>query len=146
MGFYTLLIKTVVRVVWPWILANVWPIIQSLIINIIAELLSGLVQKIRDFYGSKSKARSDQAEENAKSAESASDDEVSRAVAAVWREVAEHYRQDLEDMDKKVKALEEEAKKEASDKIGALKPVLSIDSEKPSLSIGESSHSLPIIK
>lgn len=153
MGIFAPIIKIVVTIVWPWILSNVWPILQKQIVNVSIIVIDWLVKKIKDYFSSKSEARAEQAEEKAESAtrnaENSADDQEAenyRKEAAVWKQVAEQYRQDLEESKRKISEYETEAKSNIKDKIKELKPNLSSDSGTLNLSVNGSSHNLPKIQ
>jgi len=153
LGIFSSIIETIVKIVWPWIIENVWPVIQQQVISIFIEALGWLTKQIKKLFGSKSKERAEQAEEKAESAEqkakSTSNEQEAnsyRAEAAVWREVAEQYRQDLEDMKQKITELEAEAKSDTKNKIKKLNPSLDLSSKAPSLSLDGATYQLPKIK
>jgi len=153
LGIFSSIIEIIVETVWPWIIKNVWPIIQQQVISMFAEALGWLTKKIKKLFSSKSKERAKEAEEKAEFAEKKSENasnekeaDTYRAEAAVWREVAEQYRQDLEDMKQKITELETKAKSNTKNEIEALNPSLNLGSKLPNLSIGGATHQLPKIK
>lgn len=112
-----LIIKKIVQVVWPWVVKNIWPIVQQYLIKLCAEGIAWLVQSIKDILKERSKQRADEANFNAKEAESkASKSEADskeyhayKAEAEVWRKVAEQYEKDIEEVKSKVSNLEAES-------------------------------------
>ena len=100
---YKQLIKWFVKVVWPWIVINIWPLVEEKINEIFKEVAAAIERRLNEWFESRNRAKADTAQKKAEEAEarsnSASSDaeaEKQRAVAEVWRQVAEQFRQENE--------------------------------------------------
>ncbi|MGZ4857392.1 MAG: hypothetical protein ACXVZU_03390 [Methanobacteriaceae archaeon] len=136
--------------IWPWIKEQVWPIIQTKILEEIAVSFPWFIQKIKDIFSQNSKEREHEARENAQAAEEKTkktSDEVEIAElkkeAEIWRKVAEQYKKDLEDIKSKVTEVETEALEEIKEEVLKNDPDINFDNGSATLSIGGSNISLP---
>jgi hypothetical protein len=129
-------IKKALEVVWPWIVENIWPVIQSQFITIFISSFGWFIEKIKELVKTKNEGRAKEAEENAVAAEKKADTETDesviygyRAEADVWRKVAEQYKEDLAELSMRVTELEEKTKKDLNDGIQESTP--EVNFEKP---------------
>ena len=121
---YKQLVKWFVKVMWPWIVANIWPDLEQKIVEIFNKVATTFLERLDEWLKSRNRANAENAQKKAEEAESrsrsASSDaeaEKQRAVAEVWRQVAEQFRQENEAL--KVE-LDEVTRKSASDFRSAL--------------------------
>lgn len=87
----------------PWVVKNIWPILQQEIIGIFKKVVSNFEESLDEWLVNRSRAKADAAQKKAEEAEvkskSASSDaeaERQRALAEVWRQIAEQFRQENE--------------------------------------------------
>ena len=100
---YKQFVKLIVKVVWPWIVKTIWPILQEMIIEIFIKVSVTYQGKLVEWFESRNLTNADnalikayEAEAISKSATNNADAEKQRAVAEVWRQVAEQFRQENE--------------------------------------------------
>ena len=146
------LIGFIVKVFWPWFVQHVWPIIQSFVLQIIADSITALGKKIKDFVGSRSHRREEYAKKRAEDADraasvaiDAAEKEKQEAIASVWREVAEQFRSENEILRSQITELLSRSEQTLEDDIRSMKLKLTNLENDPSLSIGETSLPLPQI-
>lgn len=99
-----------------WFLKVAWPHIRKLIRLVIEEVIKWLVKRFRSFLDSQNRQQEQKAKEKEKgyqkkAEESSNAEEAAKyeAIAKVWREVAEMYRQQNEDLQNRLSVLEQEA-------------------------------------
>jgi hypothetical protein len=103
---------------WPWFKEFVWPEIKDVMIKNILLIINELFSRLRDLFNGKKKnedhfrKRADEADKKANSANSDSEREKFKAMAQVWREVAETLRQENEIIRCKLEDLEKIVTKE----------------------------------
>jgi len=100
---YKQLVKWFVMFVWPWIVNNIWPLLEEKINELFMKVAADFERRLIEWLESRNRAKADtaqkKAEEAAARSNSASNDaeaEKQRAVAEVWRQVAEQFRQENE--------------------------------------------------
>ena len=151
MNIWNQIVKWLTKVFWPWFVKDVWPCIKKRMIEIITSLFDHLQDEIKDFMSSKSKDREEnakqkakEAEQKASSAKNAADSEKYRTSAKIWRKVAETYKKDNEELKQKIETLLNKTKKEIKSEIGALDIHANFSGEDTHLTIGNTSHMLPL--
>ncbi len=102
-SIYKQLVKWFVKVVWPWIEKNIWPILQHMIIEIFTMVASNFEERLGEWLENRNRAKADIAQNNAeeaeaksKSASSNAEAEKQQALAEVWHQIAEQFRQENE--------------------------------------------------
>ena len=100
---YQQLLRWFVKQGWPWIVENVWPAIQKMIIETFVLVVENLKNTIFEWFSEQKRNQEEaarrKAEEATRKAEAAQDKaeaEKNRAIAEVWREVAEGFRRENE--------------------------------------------------
>lgn len=141
------------KVIWPWIIANVWPIIQQYLIQLAAEAVRWVMMQAKDWVvgtfnnrGKQAEAKVEEEERRAEEHEEGSPDwREHKARADVWRNVAEQYRQDNEGLKKKLEEVEAEAVRDIHEDVKELTPDLDITGKTPTVKVKGTVHSLPTI-
>jgi len=106
---------------------------------------------VKNLLSEKANERAKEAKENARKAEEdasgsefdSRDYHVNKIKAEIWREVAEHYENDIEELKKKVSDMENQSAKNVEDSINEFIPEVETSSEAPALKIGNVTHRLP---
>lgn len=152
MSVYAPALEWAIKIFWPWILQNVWPAIQKMLVDLIVSLVRRLIGKINETFSDTGKKRAKQAKEKAQFAEdlaaSASDKDqadIHLARAAIWREVEQQYKSDMEKMNKRISDLEATSLREAHKEVQSLSPELDVGSTQPTLIVGTHTRKLPEI-
>jgi hypothetical protein len=108
-----------VNLVWPWIVKNIWPELEKIVVAafilVFATFKDSVVKWFVNLKSPQEQAarkKAAEAEQMAKNSQSEAESEKYAAVAQVWREVAEQFRQENELLQAK---LDDAAKKAASD-------------------------------
>lgn len=147
-------IEMLTKIIWPWIKVNVWPIIQAKLIDVVVELVGWAFQQIKDLLTSNNHNRYTEAKKKEEAAQKRAESTVdpvaaseANAEARIWREVAEQYRRDNEDLKEKLAKLESESIRDATREISEITPELHELSsvEGPKLRIASEVYSLPRI-
>lgn len=142
-----------IRVIWPWIVAYVWPILQQYIIQLLVESIDWLIQQAKDWIAGTNDKRAreatkkaEEAEQKAEEAFEGSDEyHAEKARANVWREVAEQYRRDNEELKAQLSKVATEAKSDVESDVAELTPELTIDGGKATLKVKGVEHTIPAI-
>ena len=124
---YRQLVKWFVNAVWPWVVENIWPEIHKLLTGIFVQVLDRLRSAFFEWFNNRQKNQEEtarkeaaQAEEMAHNSASASEAEKHRAVAQVWRQVAEQFRQQNEELKAKLSEVLDGAKANFNGKLDAM--------------------------
>ena len=123
---YRQLVKWFVTSVWPWIVENIWPAIRIMLIDIFAQVLNRIRSAFFEWFNrrkNKEEAASKEAAEAEKMAQraaTASEAEKHRAVAQVWRQVAEQFRQQNEELKAKLSEVLDGAKADFCGELDAM--------------------------
>lgn len=145
-----MIIKKLSEVFWPWVVKNIWPLVQQYIIQLAAEALAWLALRIKDLFNDKSNERAEQAKANSETAEqkaaeagnNSNEYHAYKAEAEVWRKVAEQYKKDIEDLTQKVTALENESIEEFKEDIHEFTPEVATSEQSATVKIGNTTHQL----
>ena len=120
MSIKSKIFKWLGSVVWPWFEENVWPTIKEHVWELIEFLLVTLKGKIKDYVSKRSEMRETEAAERARDAEKLAESADSQperekweAISAVWREVANTFREENEALNKRIEELTTETNSEA---------------------------------
>ncbi|MDM8542241.1 hypothetical protein QUF90_14260 [Desulfococcaceae bacterium HSG9] len=150
MGIWQWIKDVTVKVFWPWFKEVAWPFIRQHLKDIIVFVLDLFKEKLKKWMSQQAKDKEDRANQKAedyeKKANASNDDREAEKfgdIAKVWREVAEQFRQENETLKRKIDELSREVKEEAFKKTNSLEIDLDFSDEKPILSIGHSTYSLP---
>ena len=129
---------------WPWFLKEVWPLIQNYVIELLRDLAKNLIHKIKEWLESRNKQRDEtisskisEAEEKAANSKDQVEIEKQIAIARVWREVAEMFRIENEELHNKLEQYQKESLDNVINKFIDTELELEEKDNKLSLSIGE---------
>jgi phage-related tail protein len=124
---YKQLVKWFLRTVWPWFIENIWPEIQKHILDIFGHAARSAKDAACEWINKRKRAQEEgaqrkaaEAEQRAKDAHSESEADKHRAVAQVWREVAEQLRQENEDLKAKLDEILKQSMSDVSNEITAM--------------------------
>jgi hypothetical protein len=124
-------IDSIIKRVWPWFLEYIWPIIREYVRELVESLLRDLQERIRSWFAARSQLREEHATRQASDAEgcagqatNVSDRERFEAIAKVWREVAEMFREENERLQSKVDELVRDAGAQAARQMADAEPTL----------------------
>ena len=122
-------INLIVKRLWPWFLKHVWPHIRQFILELIGTILLALVESIKAWYNRRSQQRERnatrrgrEAKRSAGQASDASEQLRQEAIAGVWRDVAEEFRQDNEELTAKLDELLAKANADAVRRLSESEP------------------------
>lgn len=94
---------------WPWIARELGPILLEQIRERFERVIQALLKKLDEWFDQRTNANAEAADKRAAASEEAamgaatdSEAEKHRAVAQVWREVAEQFRRENEELKKKL--------------------------------------------
>jgi len=145
-------IKFILEKFWPWFKEFAWPYIKEHVEDLISLATGMMKERFKEFFKEKSEARQDEASQKAQEAEKHANDssniheaEKYRALAQVWREVAEKYRRDYEDVKRKLDEVEAEAKMKSAAMVDKMDLDVDFSKEKPVLKIGKEIKYLPTL-
>lgn len=143
-------LKFIVSKLWPWFLAYIWPSIHREIVDVIVSLLKRFVEYLRDYseerFAKRSRdaeSKSSEAEELAKNASTPEERERHEAIARVWREVAEQFREENELLKKKLSELQDVEKQRSLDALESISPSLEQNGEHLYLVIQDKREKIP---
>jgi hypothetical protein len=121
----------------PWFSEAVWPLLQAAVLDIIKDWL----EKLRKFLTSRDKRgeggarnRAAEAEQKAKAASSRAEVEKYEAIAAVWRQVADEYRQKNEELERYIETFLKDSGRLVRRQMDRLKP--NVEAKQSTLEIG----------
>lgn len=151
MNIWKQIVKWLSVIFWPWFVKHAWPFIKKHVVEIITYLFDEVKDNIKDYMSKKSndrvekmKLKAKEAEQKANIAKNTTDSEKYRAVAQVWREVAEMLRKDNEEQKLKIDELLTQTKNKAQSEIGILDISANFSEKDTLLTIGEKTHLLPL--
>jgi phage terminase Nu1 subunit (DNA packaging protein) len=143
-------LKLLLRTVWPWVIAAVWPHVRAWLEREMSALLLRLMDKVRGKVATRLDRRGEDALTRAKAAEAqvaqaGSDEERVRleATARVWREVAEQFRQENEALRAQVDELTQGSLTETRERLAEATPTLEDVDGRPHLRVGGERTALP---
>lgn len=109
-------LKLFVASVWPWVVKNVWPAVRGRVSSIFEQVMEDIEKAFREWFAVR-QSRQRAAETNAADAEhkaresvTEADEQEQRAIARVWRQVAEDFRKENEELTAKLRELLAQAK------------------------------------
>lgn len=143
-------LELLITYVWPWIRDHILPEIRDAMNDIgkaagvrMREFLDWVLGRLSRDQQDYANAKAEAADANAKAAASDAEREKHEAVAKVWREVAERFRQDNEALRAKFEEFAAREEQKMHDDINAMKPDMDTSSGKPELVIGTTRTTLP---
>ncbi len=140
----------VLKTFWPWFLKHIWPLIVKHVLKELAFALQTLSKKLRGSIDRRLRSREEQALARATAADEAAKVSSTKearseaeAIARVWREVAEQFRQENEVLKAKLDQSASKAYESARAGIENGEPVLAQLDGQPMLAIGGQTNVLP---
>ena len=152
-----MIVKSVLKLVWRFLKDEIWPHFWPIVKEQIAELIKSvfcwlktqMVKKVDQATKERENEASRQASEEehkAKAAKTHAEAEKHWAIAKVWREVAENFRRDNEELKTQLENLITDSHDELQGRLERINPELELeDPNKPKLRLGESTHILPAL-
>ena len=141
-----------VKSFWPWFVKNVWPLIREYVIAESVAALKAMVKALKESFNRRMKSRQEEAIKKATVAEqlaSTSGTEAERreheAVARVWREVAEQFRQENESLKAKLGEVTQRAEQAMKANVALADPQISEIGSSPVLVLGGNETHLPAL-
>jgi valyl-tRNA synthetase len=135
---------------WPWFKDYIWPHLREHLLEMVSWTFSRLKEKIKEYLEERSSQRQEEAtqralkaEESARNATNDAERQKHEALASVWREVAEQFREENELLKTKVQELTSAAELELVESARKNAPNVDTSSDTPVLVIGEKRTSLP---
>ena len=145
-------VKFLLKVVWPWFEKHVWPIVQDFILGLVTDALRKLRDRFTTATQTRMQSREEQAEAKASEAEqagrasqSAEEREKQAAIAQVWRQVAEQFRQENEDLRRQVADLTETQERELTAEVLGSEPRLDTSGTGLTVQIGSTKGAVPAL-
>lgn len=124
---YRQLVKWFIGTVWPWFVVTIWPEIQKELLEIFKGVRETAGNAFREWMDNRGKQRAEAAAKSAMDAEAAArnattvaEAEKQRAIAAVWRQVAEQFRQENEELKAKLAEMLDRATSEFQGGLNAM--------------------------
>lgn len=143
--------KFLKKVFWPWFRKQVWPLIREAVADIALQAITLFVDRVQQAASDVFESRRSRAAENAAAAAakaeastSPSEDEKYRAIAQVWREVAEMHRIDKEELEQKLEQLMSESSTSVRDAYDALEPSADFSESSAVIAIASRQQALPL--
>ena len=140
------------KVVWPWFEKHVWPIVQDFIVELGADALRKLRDRFTTATQTRMQSRAEQAEAKASEAEqagrasqSAEEREKQAAIAQVWRQVAEQFRRENEDLRQQFADLTETQERELTAEVLGSEPRLDTSGTGLTVQIGSTKGAVPAL-
>jgi hypothetical protein len=119
--------KWFIEVFWPWFKKEIWPKVEKYIIEIVISFIVETFNKILAWLKNSRKTNEDiinnkinEAEKKASESKEQSEIDKQRAIANVWREVAEMFRKENEELSNKIKEIEINAKESIKNKLNKI--------------------------
>jgi hypothetical protein len=151
MSFLNSVIDFIVKTFWPWFLKYAWPIIKEYVLDIVKTIFAELTEKLKKMFSEQGKQGAASADGNAAAAQakayvapSAAEKDKWEAIAAVWRDAANMFREENEQLKKRVEAAIAQAESTAEEKIQTIDLSMHSTSGTPVLTLGHQSTALPI--
>ena len=145
-------VKFVTKILWPWFLKNIWPLITTALIDFLAKRIRDFAQRAEAAAQSSYEATTAKAQQSASEAErlaaeavTGAEREKQEAIAQVWRTVAEQFRADNEQLRQQLSALATSQQDASEIEMQAITPLLDNDGSQVFLSIGRSRTALPAL-
>jgi len=144
--------RLVFEFVWPWVVENIWPILQAHVIDLLLKGLRTLSESIfhevkhrDDASSTEAEEKADAAERSAKLADTEAERDKQESIAKIWREVAEKYRVDNEELRRKIEDIATRKQHDLCTDIRSSSPSLEQRNEVLVLTLNGKSTSLPAL-
>jgi len=144
--------KWVAKTFWPWFKKYVWPILRQYVLDVVKWSLEKLRRTAQEWADSRAKARAEEATKRATEAENAATSAASdaerekhEAVARVWHEVAEQFRQENEALKAKIAEMTAAAESDIAQRTRDTEPSIDFTGDTPVLAIGDAQTPLPAL-
>jgi len=151
MPFLNTVIDFLVKKFWPWFLKYVWPLIRGHILDILKNIFTELKEKLKKMFSERGKQEVASADGNAATAQakanaatSAAEKDKWEAIAAVWREAANMFREENEQLKRKLEEAVARAERTAEERIQSIDLSMHSTSGTPILTLGHQTKALPI--
>ena len=142
----------VIEFVWPWVRENIWPIIQEHVIGLVKIGLRSLSESIfheakhgADAGSAEAEVKAVAAERSAKLADTEAERDKQESIAKIWREVAEKYRADNEELSRKIEKITTRKQHDLCTDIRSSSPSIEQSNEVLVLTLNGKSTSLPAL-
>lgn len=145
-------VKFVTKIFWPWFLKNIWPLIATALIAFLTKAIQAFADSAGSAVQSRYDSRAATAQQSASEAESLAaqattdaEREKQKAIADVWRTVAEQFRADNEQLRQQLSQLATVRQEASEAEMLSITPVLDSDGSEISFSIGGTRTVLPAL-
>lgn len=145
------LINLIINKFWPWFVKYIWPLIKDYVIEVLKTIFSQLAERIKNIFSEKGIQAAASAEENAAAAQakaatasSGTEKDKWEAIAAVWRDAANMFREENDQLKRKLEEAISEAQDKSKEQIQGLDVSIKSMSGTPMLTVGNHSTPLPI--
>lgn len=142
----------ILKTFWPWFVKNVWPLIVKHMLKEIAAAIQSLTKSLKASIDRRMKTREDEAlrraataEASAKLATTEAARAESEAIARVWREVAEQFRQENDALKSKLGQVTSKVVESAQSGVAVAAPALVELGGETTLVIAGESSTLPAL-
>lgn len=146
------ILKFFAKKLWPWFKDYIWPLLREHVLEIVSWVFAKLKERFEEYFEGRStqrqeeaKQKAQKAEENARNAIDDTERKTYEAVARIWREVAEQFREENESLKAKVHELTSVAEAEIVQRTRDSDPTVDTSSNTPVLVLGEKRTSLPAL-
>ena len=150
MTVWTQIAKWFTKIFMPWFIKHAWPVIKDHIVGIFVFILKTLKDKVTEFISRKSaenketaKQHAEDAENKAKNAASNTEKEKLEAIAIIWREVADMFRRENEELKERIDSIVFDSEKEVCEQMNNLDLSMDLSKDGTLLTIGGTSKQLP---
>lgn len=144
-------IDFIVKTFWPWFMKYAWPLIKDYVLDILKTIFSELTKRVKKIFSEMSNQSAATADGNSAAAKAKADASTSaeekekwEAIAAVWRDAANMFREENEQLKKKLEEAISSSQDAAEEQIGSINPSMHSTSGTPLLTLGQQSTALPI--
>jgi hypothetical protein len=151
MPFLNTLIDFLVKKFWPWFMKYVWPLIREHILDILKNIFAELKEKLKKMFSEQGKQGAASADGNAANAQakanaatSAAEKDKWEAIAAVWRDAANMFREENEQLKRKLEDAVARAERTAEERIESIDLSMHSTSGAPILMLGHQTTALPL--
>jgi len=149
-SFKTYIVNLFAKKLWPWFKESIWPLLREHVLEIVSWALGKLKSGFKEWVETRSKTqqseathKAEEAEERARSANTETEKETYRAIAAVWQEVAEKFRVENELLKVKLEEFTSQAESEILEKVRASDPTIDTSADRPILLLENKKISVP---
>ena len=151
MPFLNTVIDFIVKTFWPWFLKYAWPLIKEYVLDILKTIFAELTEKLKKMFSEQGKqgaasadGKAAAAQAKADAATSAAEKDKWEAIAAVWRDAANMFREENEQLKKQLEEAIAKAENTAEEQIQNIDLSMHSTSGAPLLTLGHQSTALPL--